>query len=98
MRLARCAELSRESPVRAKGHEPRRLFASESAQNLLHRRHEIVIAKFLKDPAKIGERQFMRFQKCLLCCVQVGSMKSRSTRHAAHSEYLQLYRSPARSA
>src|SRR5579871_3294952 len=57
------AELRGETPMRAKSDEPRRLLALISAQDLLHRRFQIVVAKAAEDSAKVAKGQLVRFQK-----------------------------------
>ena len=64
--------------------------AAMSAQDLLHRRGEVVIAQLAEHAAKVSERQFVRFQKRLLRRVQISAVKRRSAGHAAHREHLQL--------
>ena len=61
-----------------------------SAQDLLHRRGEVVVAQPAKDPAKAGERQFVRFQERLLRRVRESAVEGRSAGHAAHRKHLQL--------
>ena len=90
VRLGRRAKLRLESPVRTEGNEASRLFPPMSAQNLLHRRGQVVIAKLAEHAAKVGERQLVRFQKRLLGGMQIGAVKRRSARHAAHRKHLQL--------
>src|SRR6516225_4761190 len=45
----RCAELRRETPVRAKSDEACRLLALIPAQDLLHRSFQVVVAKTVED-------------------------------------------------
>jgi hypothetical protein len=47
-------------------------------------------AKSFENPQEIGKPQFVRFQKRLLAAVREGTMKSSSTSHAAHAEYVGL--------
>src|ERR1035438_5063426 len=64
--LPRRAELRFESPVRAESDEPHRLLPLMAAQDFLYRTPQIVVSQHAEDSAKIGERQFVRFQKRLL--------------------------------
>ncbi len=90
VRLCRCAKLRFEAPVRTESHEASGLFPAVSAQDLLHRRGEVVIAQLPEHTAKVSERQLVRFQECLLRRVQIRAVKRRSARHAAHRKDLQL--------
>ena len=76
--------------MRSEGDESCRLLPLVSPQNLLHCTLQVVIAKSFENPQKIGKPQFVRFQKRLLAAVREGTMKSSSTSHAAHAEYVGL--------
>ena len=87
----RVAELALKPPVRSEGDEAARLLTAMSAQDLLHRTLQVVIAKHTKDAAEVGKRQLMRLEKCLLCGMSIGPMIGRAAGHRAHLEDLQLH-------
>jgi hypothetical protein len=57
-----------------------------AAQNLLHRRGQVIEPQGAKDPAKPRERQLVGFKKCLLRGVRIGPMKGRAGGHRTHAE------------
>src|ERR1039457_3514401 len=80
--LAWRTELRCESPVRAKTDEPCGLFPLMATQDFLHGTFEVVVTQNTEYTAKIGERQFMRFQKRLLIGVRISPMKGATAGHA----------------
>src|SRR5215472_11533193 len=61
-----------------------------TAQDLLHRTLEVVVAKHTEDALKIGKGQLMRLEKRLRCGMSVSPMVGRTTGHRPHLEDLQL--------
>src|SRR2546428_601157 len=92
MALTRRTEARYKIPMRSEGHEARRLLATETAQDLLHRRAKVVVAQSAERPAQVLKPQFVSFKESLLRRTQVGPMKCRSAGHAAHRKH--LYRDP----
>ena len=90
MTLARRAELGGEPPMRAERHEPHRLLPPVAAQDLAHRTGQIVVAQQVKHAAEVGEGMLVRFEKRLLCRMQVGAVERRPAGHRAHREHLHL--------
>src|SRR5450759_1992282 len=90
MPFARRAELAVEAPMRPECDEPRRLFPTLTAQNLLYRSFQVVVTEPAKHPAEKGERQFMRFEERLLSGVQERAVKRCATGHTPHGEHLQF--------
>jgi hypothetical protein len=80
----RIAELCLKAPVRAEGDQAFRLLSLMAAQNLLHRALQVVVAQATEHATKVVKRQFVRFQKGLLCGVIVGHVKRSPTGHRAH--------------
>ena len=85
-------------PVRTEGDEASRLFPALTAQDLLHRALQVVVAKPLKDSAEVAERQFVRFQKRLLRGVQKARWKAAPLAMLRIENTCSFVRSPARSA
>src|SRR5713226_2770040 len=97
MALARRTEACLEIPVGTERHEARRFLAAKAAQDLLHRRAEVVVAQTAKRTPQVVKSQLVGFQERLLRRSQVGSLKCRPTGHAAHREHLDRDRSSSRS-
>ena len=60
------AEFTGEAPVEAEGDEARSPLALITAQNLLHRRFQVVVAENPEDALTTLERMLMCFQESLL--------------------------------
>src|ERR1035441_7470021 len=75
MPLARRAELRFEPPVRTERDKSRRLFPLMTPQIYLYPSRQVVVTQHPEHAAKIGKRQFVRFQEGLLVGVRIGSMK-----------------------
>src|SRR5664279_3554785 len=84
------AELALETPVRSKRNEAARLLPLMPTQDPLHRTRQVVVAQQPEEPVKIAKRPLVRFQKCLLCGMGIGSVIGSPAGHRAHLEYLQL--------
>ena len=61
-----------KAPVGAESDEARGLFPLIAAQNLLHRRGQVVEPESMKDPTKPVKRQLVSLKKCLLRGVRIG--------------------------
>ena len=59
-------------------------------QNLLYRALQVVVAQHPEHAAKIGERQFVSLQKCLLTCMRIGAVKCSAAGHAPHAEDIEF--------
>ena len=97
--FSRRAELAVKAPMRTECNEPRRLFPSLTAQYLLHSRRQIVVAELAKDPAEIGERQFVRLRETP--AAWHAERRSGTLHHwpcSASQNTCSFVRSPARSA
>jgi hypothetical protein len=90
MAFARSAKLGLILPVRTERDEPRRQLALLTAQYLLHRTRQVIVAKPTEDAIEILEGKFMRFQKSLLRRTWIRPMKGRTACHRTHLEDLQL--------
>src|ERR1017187_6650155 len=88
----RCAVLALETPVRAECDHALGFHALPSAQDLLHRGGQVVVAQGSEHAGEIGEGVFVTFEKGLLGSVRVSPVESIARTHAAHGEELQLYR------
>jgi hypothetical protein len=87
----RITELAQKPPVRTEGDEPTGLFPARSAQHLLHRTLQVVVAQDAEDAPKISERMLVRFQKSLLRGMRVSPVESSAAGHRPHLEDLQLH-------
>jgi hypothetical protein len=76
--------------VRAEGDDPLGFHSLLSAQNLLHRGAQVVVAQSPEYAFEIRERQLVRLRKCLLGGVGVRTVKSVSRCHAPHCEELRV--------
>src|SRR5579884_2510658 len=81
--LGRRAEFGGELPVGAEGHEARVLVAGVTAQDLLDRTAQVVVAHRRKHPAEIGKGMLMRLEESLLGGVPVRPVERRAALHAA---------------
>src|ERR1035438_625290 len=91
----RVAEVGLKAPVRTKCYQPLRLFPLVTAQDLLHRALQVVVAQQPEDPTKVAKRQLMGFQKCLLRGVVISHMKRAAAGHRSHREAIHLAHLPA---
>src|SRR5215469_2589681 len=91
VRLVRRAELTAEAPVRAEGDEARGLLPLIAAQDLLHRRFQVVVPQDRKHALKIIERVFVSVEECLLGRAMIRAVESRAARHAPHRKHLQQH-------
>src|SRR5664279_4578348 len=63
----RVAEVGLKAPVRTKTDQSLRLFPLVTAQDLLHRALQVVVAQQPEDTAEVAKSQLVGFQKGLLC-------------------------------
>jgi hypothetical protein len=57
-----------------------------ASKDLFYRGRQIVIPRNGENTAKVLEGKLMGFQKGLLACVRVRTVKSSATGHASHTE------------
>jgi hypothetical protein len=91
----RRAKLACEPPVRPECDEPPGFFPAVSTEDFLYGYLKIVVSQSAEYAAKPRERQFVRFEECLLSRPEISPMKSSSTVHAAHREDLEFDRHAA---
>src|SRR6516165_1283644 len=88
MPFAGRAELRGKPPMRAERHEPHRLLPPVAAQDLAHSTRQIVIAKQPEHAAKVGKSVLVRFEKRLLCRMQISAVERRPAGHRSHRKHL----------